>query len=818
MSETGRFEIEHAIFSATRRYLARDWALISVHRVQQAGTGVYVCSCPRGVECTSKGKHPVPQRWQQPEQWITPTTAGLRHAVAVWNDSRPLNIGLVTGRPSGVWCLDFDPAHVGNTPGAIATTDLIAQLLAEGYEPAQRTGGGGDHWLFTLPEDFEITNSRGRLPRGLDVRGDGGMIVLAPSVSSKGPYVDTGMSVHVPPDWLLDYLKPIERERPTDLVTAPEARPQGAALDADRGHRYAAGAVRDILTQLAAAQEGERDAKAFEAACQLHELINAPWSGLHELTALHQYLAACEVISAAGLTPFTHAEAEKCWLNGQQRVAGKARELPAHLPPEMSPEIWSGLPPEATDPFPPAPQGGAYGSGSPGYSLLQFIDPTALGTPAAVAAPYGSPASDPFEQAVAQEAYRLRVREEARRRLDAARLGDRDAAKAALRAELLDTPALKARPRLVPIVPGLLYRNSLARLIGSSGHGKSFVALDLAARVGAGLAWAGRPVTRGRVTWLVAEGDEGVGKRLDAWETLNGRAVENVRYLPRPVNALGPEWELFCEVLAESPDDLIILDTQARITPGADEIDRAEASQLVEACDQLRRMTGACVLLIHHRGQKGTHARGHTEVYGALQTQLYCEKKGPIITVGARAENGGKTKDDAEPADVTFRLKSVPLPAVADPSTGFVDPVEPGAAIEWVDGDTYTPSGEEYAGEPVGMTRARALWTVIHDYFNPGDGGTRAEIRAMWMDTPLIAPLNSATKRQAWRSAWNLLIERGLIAKRFRGDRFKLVVVSDQSSDGVLTVNPDIATGGVGDLDSSWGLWTNEKESRDNAK
>ena len=57
-----------------------------------------------------------------------------------------------------------------------------------------------------------------------------------------------------------------------------------------------------------------------------------------------------------------------------------------------------------------------------------------------------------------------------------------DRAVTALLGELLDTDGLDTIPRLEPVIEGFLYRDTLARIIGPSGHMKSFVALDFAAR------------------------------------------------------------------------------------------------------------------------------------------------------------------------------------------------------------------------------------------------------------------------------------------------------------------------------------------------
>ena len=53
--------------------------------------------------------------------------------------------------------------------------------------PIVETGGGGRHFYFRLPDGAEgVGNSTGVLGPGVDVRGEGGMVVAPPSVHESG--------------------------------------------------------------------------------------------------------------------------------------------------------------------------------------------------------------------------------------------------------------------------------------------------------------------------------------------------------------------------------------------------------------------------------------------------------------------------------------------------------------------------------------------------------------------------------------------------------------------------------------------------------
>jgi hypothetical protein len=231
----------------------------------------------------------------------------------------------------------------------------------------------------------------------------------------------------------------------------------------------------------------------------------------------------------------------------------------------------------------------------------------------------------------------------------------------ALLAELLDASSLDNMPTLEPLVGDLLHLDSLARIIGPSGHMKSFVTIDLAGHVGTGMRWHGQYVRQGTVVYLVAEGARGIRKRVRAWEQHYGVKMDNVLFLPRPVQAMGPEWDTLIEAMRRLQPQMLIIDTQARVSVGVEENSNTEVGVVIERIEELRRATGACVLVIHHTGHVGDHGRGASSAKGALQSELHVSKKGEnarntIVTVKV-----GKQKDDEQGGDLQFGLKVVTL-------------------------------------------------------------------------------------------------------------------------------------------------------------
>jgi hypothetical protein len=231
---------------------------------------------------------------------------------------------------------------------------------------------------------------------------------------------------------------------------------------------------------------------------------------------------------------------------------------------------------------------------------------------------------------------------------------DDDEAETALdrmRDALLDTDGLDDIPEPEPLVSGLLYGNGEAWLVGKAGHGKSFVALDIAGCVGTGVDWQGHSVIQGKVLYVVAEGATGMRKRVRAWEESYGRPMTGVHWLPIAVQVKGPGWLTLISLAAELQPKLIVLDTQARITVGMEENSAMDMGELVHKIEALRGATQACVKVVHHQGRNGDHLRGSTALDGAADTVIAVSKDGEAITI-----KNTKQKNAEEHEDIELRL------------------------------------------------------------------------------------------------------------------------------------------------------------------
>jgi RecA/RadA recombinase len=178
------------------------------------------------------------------------------------------------------------------------------------------------------------------------------------------------------------------------------------------------------------------------------------------------------------------------------------------------------------------------------------------------------------------------------------------------------------------LIKGVLPRAKLGILFGASGSGKTFVALDLAFSVARGVAWRTRRTMRARVVVIAAEGGSGLGKRGQAYAQHHGfdlRTVHDLHIITAAPNFL--DGDDISEVIAEIKNlgevDLIIIDTLAQVTPGANENTSEDMGRALGNINLLHDATGAMNLAVHHAGKdlsKGS--RGWSGIKAAADVQI----------------------------------------------------------------------------------------------------------------------------------------------------------------------------------------------------
>ena len=124
-----------------------------------------------------------------------------------WTQYPSAMIGMATGKPSGRWVLDTDIDPSKGIDGPKELEQLIAKNSPLPTTLTSQTPCGGKHRFFVYNGTVTIKNSQSKLAPGIDTRGDGGYVILPPSVNADGvPYVWSNGADPVveAPAWLLN--------------------------------------------------------------------------------------------------------------------------------------------------------------------------------------------------------------------------------------------------------------------------------------------------------------------------------------------------------------------------------------------------------------------------------------------------------------------------------------------------------------------------------------------------------------------------------------------------------------------------------------
>lgn len=171
------------------------WAVFPVHSMHNGR-----CSCFKS-KCGSPGKHPR-------------TINGLKEAtkdraiiIEWWTKWPNANIAVATGEISSFFALDIDL----KTDGPASLEDMVSGYGELPHTVEAVTGSGGSHYLFKHEQGIR---NLGGMESGIDVRGDGGYIVVTPSNHESGGTYQWELSarpieteVAAAPDWLIAKIK-----------------------------------------------------------------------------------------------------------------------------------------------------------------------------------------------------------------------------------------------------------------------------------------------------------------------------------------------------------------------------------------------------------------------------------------------------------------------------------------------------------------------------------------------------------------------------------------------------------------------------------
>lgn len=213
------------------------------------------------------------------------------------------------------------------------------------------------------------------------------------------------------------------------------------------------------------------------------------------------------------------------------------------------------------------------------------------------------------------------------------------------------------------LVKNFLPKATLGVLFGESGSGKSFLTYDLCAAIARGLdEWNGKKVKKGRVMYVVAEGEAGFVNRIQAYCHQQGISPDDfeIDYISDLIPNLMEAaliTDLIKEIKTRGQYDLIVMDTFAQVMAGANENSGEDVGKALAECRRIHRHTGAMVLLVHHSGKDASKgSRGWSGLKGACDVELEVSRSDDD-----RAVSASKLKDGRDGIQIGFKLHTVVL-------------------------------------------------------------------------------------------------------------------------------------------------------------
>lgn len=288
------------------------------------------------------------------------------------------------------------------------------------------------------------------------------------------------------------------------------------------------------------------------------------------------------------------------------------------------------------------------------------------------------------------------------------------------RFEVLRLEELLCRPKAEWLIKGILPKSGLVVIFGRSGTGKSFAAIDIAAHVQLGRPWCGRKARKDRVVYIAAEGGAGMGKRLQAWSLANDVNLESIE-IGTVIDA--PNFLKRCDIdqaLAQirehGPVGLVIVDTLAQVTPGANENSSEDMGVAIAHCQTIIRETGAAVMLVHHSGKDESRgARGWSGLRAAADAEIEIKSGGSLKQLTIT-----KMKDGEDGMSFPFRLRTVQVGLDEDGQS------ETSCAVEYVECTASLPSNSRKLG--------RTQHTILNSLQRLGDGCDETDLLKAALD------------------------------------------------------------------------------------
>jgi hypothetical protein len=255
--------------------------------------------------------------------------------------------------------------------------------------------------------------------------------------------------------------------------------------------------------------------------------------------------------------------------------------------------------------------------------------------------------------------------------------------------QLLSIEDLRRQPEPEWLIEGFIHKGDVAVIYGPPSSGKSFLALDWALTLAAGVPWLGKhAVSCSPVVYMAGEGASSIFKRVDAWMEARGvpyipTAFFHLRPLPLREEAAIEAVEQTLAAFDHHDESeyglypgMIVVDTLSQFFSGGDEI-TPDMTQFVSNMRRIAQTTGATVLIVHHTNKGGQQERGHTSLRCNVEVMFKVSAVKQEGRIAGLTLVNDKQKDDPEAAPITVVLEPAKRSLVVAREAQAADGMDP---------------------------------------------------------------------------------------------------------------------------------------------
>jgi putative DNA primase/helicase len=216
------------------------------------------------------------------------------------------------------------------------------------------------------------------------------------------------------------------------------------------------------------------------------------------------------------------------------------------------------------------------------------------------------------------------------------------------------------------LVEGLITIGSSVVVYGDSNSGKTFWALSVATAIASGTECYGLKTDPGLVVYLASEAPGSIRSRMQAIKQFYGCSLENLAMVPVPMNFYSGDQDAqdvielvkAVEQMKGKPVRLIIGDTLARMSAGANENSGEDMGPVMDRFGQVATATGAAMMIIHHNGKDAARgARGWSGIRAHIDTEIEVTEKDGVRSASVTKQRELPSKGET----IYFRLEVIEM-------------------------------------------------------------------------------------------------------------------------------------------------------------